>query len=81
MSDYIVPNMSSKCVVMRYYDKIRYTFTRVPQGCCESPTIVSQAMSVHLAQFQPLRGSQRLLHVGSQQQTVVIIVGGTQSHS
>ena len=41
----------------------KYTFTRLPQGYCESPTIFSMAMSSNLAQFTSPRGSQLLLYV------------------
>jgi len=41
----------------------RYTYTRLPQGYCESPTIFSQAMSANLAKFNPPNGSQILLYV------------------
>lgn len=41
----------------------RYTFTRLPQGYCESPTIYSQVMSASMSRFQPPEGSQVLLYV------------------
>lgn len=45
------------------YKGKRYTFTRLSQGYCESPTIFAQAMSANLAQFEPPGGSQLLLYV------------------
>lgn len=41
----------------------RYSYTRLPQGYCESPTIYSQVMSACMAKFQPPGGSQILLYV------------------
>jgi len=40
------------------YRMKRYTYTRLPQGYCESPTIFSQAMSANIAKFSPANGSQ-----------------------
>ena len=39
------------------------TYTQIPQGYCESPTIFSQAMSANLAKFTPPNDSQILLYV------------------
>lgn len=41
----------------------KYTYTRIPQGYCESPTIFSMAMSSNLAKFDPPCKSQLLLYV------------------
>lgn len=41
----------------------RYTFTRLPQGYCESPTIYSQVMMSSLASFEPPNNSQILTYV------------------
>ena len=41
----------------------KYTYTRIPQGYCESPTIFSMTMSSNLAKFNPPRKSQLLLYV------------------
>lgn len=41
----------------------RYTWTRLPQGYCESPTIFSQVMMSSLAKFKPPCGSQILVYV------------------
>lgn len=41
----------------------RYTYTRLAQGFCESPTIYSQVMSASMAQFQPPGNSQILIYV------------------
>lgn len=41
----------------------RFTFTRLPQGYCESPTIFSQAMTASVGRFSPPGGSQILLYV------------------
>ena len=41
----------------------RYTFTRLPQGYAESPTIFSEAISNCLADFNPPEGSQILVYV------------------
>uniref|UniRef100_A0AAY4E079 ribonuclease H n=1 Tax=Denticeps clupeoides TaxID=299321 RepID=A0AAY4E079_9TELE len=41
----------------------RYTYTRLPQGYCESSTIYSQAMHASMSKFQPPGGSQILLYV------------------
>ena len=41
----------------------RWTWTRLPQGYGESPTISSQAMSSNLAKLTPPGGSHLLLHV------------------
>ena len=41
----------------------RWTWTRLPQGYCESPTIFSQAMSSNLAKFTPPGLSNLLLYV------------------
>lgn len=41
----------------------RYTFTRLPQGYSESPTIFSQAMMVSISAFEPPQGSQLLVYV------------------
>lgn len=43
----------------------RYTYTRLPQGYCESPTIFSQVMTVSMSKFHPPGGSQILLYVAS----------------
>lgn len=45
------------------YLKKRYTFTRLPQGYSESPTIYSQMMQNNMSKFTPPRGSQILLYV------------------
>lgn len=45
------------------YKGKRYTYTRLAQGYCESPTIFSQAMSANIAKFTPPKGSQILLYV------------------
>lgn len=45
------------------YNNKRYTFTRLPQGYCESPTIYSEVMSLSLSKFDPPKGSQLLLYV------------------
>ena len=41
----------------------RYTYTRLPQGYCESPTIYSQVMNASMSKFQAPGGSQILLYV------------------
>ena len=43
------------------YGGQRYTYTRLPQGYCESPTIFSQAMTASMSTFDPPRMSQILL--------------------
>ena len=45
------------------FKRKRYTYTRIPQGYCESPTIFSQAMSANLAKITPPCSSQILLYV------------------
>ncbi|XP_061127238.1 uncharacterized protein LOC133147271 [Syngnathus typhle] len=45
------------------YAGSRYTFSRLPQGYCESPTIYSQVMAASMAKFVPPMGSQILLYV------------------
>ena len=45
------------------YRMKRYTYTRLPQGYFESPTIFSQAMSANLVKFNPPNDSQILLYV------------------
>ena len=41
----------------------KWTWTRMPQGYCESPTIFSQAMQSNISNFTPPQGSQILLYV------------------
>ena len=45
------------------YKMKRYTYVRIPQGYCESPTIFSQIMSANLVKFNPPKGSQVSLKV------------------
>lgn len=41
----------------------RYTYTRLPQGYCESPTIYSQVLMASMVKFDPPAGSQVLTYV------------------
>ena len=41
----------------------RYTYTRLPQGYCESPTIYSQVLASSLSTFEPPNKSQLLTYV------------------
>ncbi|KAL2081869.1 hypothetical protein ACEWY4_021687 [Coilia grayii] len=41
----------------------RYTYTRLPQGYCESPTIYSQVIASSLSTFDPPSKSQLLIYV------------------
>lgn len=41
----------------------RYTYTRLPQGYCESPTIYSQVINASIASFETPCGSQLLIYV------------------
>lgn len=45
------------------YEGQRYTFTRLPQGYCESPTIFCQAMMTSINAFEPPGGNQILTYV------------------
>lgn len=45
------------------YEGKRYTYTRLPQGYCESPTICSQVMTASMSTFDPPGKSQILLYV------------------
>lgn len=45
------------------YNGKRYTYTRLPQGYCESPTIYSQVMQASMSTFVPPGGSQVPLYV------------------
>ena len=45
------------------YEGKRYTFTRLPQGYCESPTIYSQVLQASLSTFNPPCNSQILTYV------------------
>lgn len=45
------------------FESKKYTFTRLPQGYCESPTIYSQMMTASMSKFIPPGGSQILVYV------------------
>lgn len=53
----------------------QYTWTRLPQGYCESPTIFSQVMSSCMSKFNPPRDSQILLYVDD-----ILLVSDTEEH-
>lgn len=53
----------------------QYTWTRLPQGYCESPTIFSQVMSACMSKFNPPRDSQILLYVDD-----ILLVSDTEEH-
>ena len=53
----------------------QYTWTRLPQGYCESPTIFSQVVSSCISKCVPPKGSQKLLYVDD-----ILLVFNTEEH-